>query len=240
MIPLHDDNPTQITPVLTIGLIAMCALVFFYQVSLPPAAGERFVYSFGTIPAVLFGEVSLPPEVAVLPAFATIVTSMFLHGGWFHLIGNMLYLWIFGNNIEDAMGHGKFVIFYAVCGLAAALSQSLIDPSSEIPMVGASGAISGVLGAYLLLYPRAQVLVLIPFGFFTRLMYVPAGFVLLMWFVLQVLSGGMSLGQRGGGVAFFAHIGGFVAGMALVGIFKHPQVRFFAPARHSSWRRARW
>lgn len=237
MIPLHDDNPTEITPIFTIGFIAACVLVFLYQVSLPVKPSEIFVYQYGAIPAVVFGHAELPLEMMALPAYGTLISSMFLHGGWMHLIGNMLYLWIFGNNIEDVMGHGKFIVFYAVCGVLAALSHAVIDPNSTIPMVGASGAISGVLGAYLLLYPRAQVLVLIPLGFFTRMMYVPAGFVLGLWFVMQLLSGGMSLGSQGGGVAFFAHIGGFVAGMALIGLFKHPHVQFFNPPhRHRrSW-----
>jgi membrane associated rhomboid family serine protease len=235
MLPLNDDNPTEMTPVVTLALIIACVLVFLYQVSLPPEAGELFVYRYGAIPGAIVGHAALPPEAVALPAFATLLTSMFLHGGWMHLIGNMLYLWIFGNNIEDVMGHVRFVIFYITCGILAALSHALIDPASTVPMVGASGAISGVLGAYLLLFPRAQVLVLIPLGIFTRLMYVPAGFVLGLWFVLQLLSGGMTLGRQGGGVAFFAHVGGFVAGMALIGVFKRPDVRFFAPARHRSW-----
>ncbi|MEW6543178.1 MAG: rhomboid family intramembrane serine protease [Nitrospirota bacterium] len=240
MIPLHDDNPTEITPVVTIALIVACALVFFYEASLPQELAEAFIFRYGAIPAVLLGHEAesqgLPPDVVALPVFASLLTSMFLHGGWMHLIGNMLYLWIFGNNIEDAMGHGRFVIFYVTCGVLAALSHALIDPASAVPMVGASGAISGVLGAYLLLYPHARVLVLIPLGFFSRVMYVPAGFVLGFWFVLQLLSGGLSLGRQGGGVAFFAHIGGFLAGMALIGLFKRPEVRFFAPRRHwSRW-----
>jgi len=240
MIPLHDDNPTETTPIITIGFIIACALVFLYQVSLPERLGEAFVYQYGAIPAVVFGKAALPPELAGLPAYATLLTSMFLHGGWMHLIGNMLYLWIFGNNIEDVMGHVKFVIFYMTCGVLAALSHAVIEPSSPVPMVGASGAISGVLGAYLLLFPRAQVLVLIPLGIFTRAVYVPAGFVLGLWFVMQLLSGGLTLGRQGGGVAFFAHVGGFAAGMALIGIFKHPHVRFFAPRRHRGWREFEW
>ena len=241
MIPLHDDNPTEITPVVTIALIALCSLVFLYQFSLPERAGETFVFHFGAIPAVIFGhEEALPDEAVGFPVTLTLLTSMFLHGGWMHLIGNMLYLWIFGNNVEDAMGHVKFVVFYLVCGVLAATSHALTDPSSAVPMVGASGAISGVLGAYLLLYPRAQVMVLIPLGIFMRMMYVPAGFVLGFWFVLQLLSGGMSLGQGGGGVAWFAHVGGFVAGMVLIGLFKNPDVRFFAPARHRGWRSSDW
>ncbi|OGW64867.1 MAG: rhomboid family intramembrane serine protease [Nitrospirae bacterium RIFCSPLOWO2_02_FULL_62_14] len=241
MIPLHDDNPTEITPMVTIALIVLCSLVFLYEVSLPEKVGEAFVFQYGAIPASIFGHESDLPEDAVgFPITLTLLTSMFLHAGWMHLIGNMLYLWIFGNNIEDVMGHVKFVIFYVVCGIFAAMSHALTDPSSAIPMVGASGAISGVLGAYLLLFPRAQVLVVIPLGIFMRTMYVPAGFVLGFWFVLQLLSGGISMGQGGGGVAWFAHVGGFVAGMALIGLFKRPDVRFFAPARHRGWHSSDW
>ncbi|WP_447974538.1 rhomboid family intramembrane serine protease [Nitrospira sp. Kam-Ns4a] len=235
MIPLHDDNPTTLTPVVTITLIAACVLVFFYEVSLPEDVAELFVYRYGAIPALFLGHAASAPEWAGLPAYASLLTSMFLHGGWMHLIGNMLYLWIFGNNVEDVMGHARFVVFYLTCGILAALSHGLIDPTSTVPMVGASGAISGVLGAYLLLFPHARVLVLVPLGFFSRIMYVPAALVLGLWFVMQVLSGGMSLGRGGGGIAFFAHIGGFVAGMALIGLFKRPEVRFFTPRRHRRW-----
>ena len=209
MIPLHDDNPTEITPVVTIALIATCVLVFLYQVLLPVKPGQAFVYQYGAIPAVVFGHAQLPMEMMTLPAYGTLVSSMFLHGGWMHLIGNMLYLWIFGNNIEDVMGHAKFVVYYGLCGVLAALSHAMIDQNSMVPMVGASGAISGVLGAYILLYPRARVMVLLPLGFFMHTLYVPAGVVLGLWFVMQLFSGGMSLGHEGGGVAFFAHIGGF-------------------------------
>ena len=149
-----------------------------------------------------------------------------------HLIGNILYLWIFGNNVEDVMGHARFVVFYVTCGILAALSHAVTDPTSTIPMVGASGAISGVLGAYILLFPRAHVLVFMP-GI--GMMRVAAGVVLGLWFVMQLLSGGMSIGGPGGGVAFFAHVGGFVAGMALIGLFKRPDVPFFSPARKRRW-----
>jgi len=240
MIPLNDDNPTERTPIITVGFIALCTLVFFYQASLPERLGEEFVFHYGAIPAAVFGRVPLPPEFEGFSPMATLLTSMFLHGGWMHLIGNMLYLWIFGNNIEDVMGHVRFVIFYIACGILAALSHALTDPASMVPMVGASGAISGVLGAYLLLFPRAQVLVLVPMGFMSRIMYVPAALVLGLWFVLQLLSGGMSLGREGAGVAFWAHVGGFVAGMALIGLFKRSDVRFFAPARHQAWRSSEW
>lgn len=232
MIPLRDDNPTEITPVITVAFIVACILVFLYEISLPMPSNEAFVYMYGAIPAVVLGHAQLPHELVGLPAYGTLISSMFLHGGWMHLIGNMLYLWIFGNNVEDVMGHTKFVFFYIICGVIAALSHSLIDPQSTIPMVGASGAISGILGAYLLLYPHARVLVLVPFGFFGTF-NVPAAMVLGLWFLMQVFSGGMSLGHEGGGVAFFAHIGGFLAGMVLIGLFKHPHIRFFNPP-HSS------
>jgi membrane associated rhomboid family serine protease len=234
VIPLHDDNPTERTPFVTIFFIATCVAVFLYQASLPGQPGETFVFTYGAIPSVVFGLASLPDEVPAIPAGLTLLTSMFLHGGWMHLLGNMLYLWIFGNNIEDVMGHAKFVVFYLLCGILAALSHALIDPSSQIPMVGASGAISAVLGAYLLLFPRAHVLVFLPGIGMT---HVAAGIVLGMWFVTQLVSGGMSVGAPGGGVAFFAHIGGFVAGMALIGLFKRPDVPFFSPGRTRRWDR---
>lgn len=236
MIPLRDDNPTRITPIITVTFIVICALVYMYQASLPPQPGELFVYRFGAIPATVFGNAALPPEVHAAAPFITLITSMFLHGSWMHLIGNMLYLWIFGNNIEDVMGHVRFILFYVMCGIFAVFSHAITDPSSTMPMVGASGAISGVLGAYLLLFPHAQVLVLVPLGLYTRMMYVPAALVLGLWFVMQVLSGGMSLGRSGGGVAFFAHVGGFVAGMVLIGLFKRSDVHFFSPGRHRAWR----
>jgi len=230
MIPLHDDNPTEITPVVTVGIIVICVLVFLWQVAHPAPVARAIVFAFGMIPAVLTGQAVLPPELGVIPPELTVFTSMFMHGGWMHLIGNMLYLWIFGNNVEDSMGHARFIVFYLVCGIAAALAQTLIDPTSEIPMIGASGAISGVLGAYLLLYPRARVLVGIPLGFFLWTTYLPAAAVLGFWFLLQLLSSAAaSSGQ--GGVAFFAHIGGFVAGMALIPLFKHSRVPLLAPPR---------
>ena len=231
MIPLQDDNPTQRTPIVTILLIGICIAVFLYQVNLPQAAAELFAFQYGAIPAVVFGHAALSEEAFMVPASFTLVTSMFLHGGWMHLLGNMLYLWIFGNNIEDSMGHMKFIVFYILTGILAALSHAITDPSSQIPMVGASGAISAVLGAYLLLFPRAHVLVLLPAIGMTR---VAAGIVLGMWFITQLISGGMSMGATGGGVAFFAHVGGFIAGMALIGFFKRKEVRFFSPGR-STW-----
>lgn len=232
MIPLHDDNPTEITPVFTVAFIALCVVVYFWQVSLGAQGGQAVVYSLGVIPAVLLDKVQLPPELALVPSGLTVFTSMFLHGGIMHLAGNMLYLWIFGNNVEDAMGHMRFVIFYLLCGIAAVFGQVLQDPGSQIPMIGASGAISGVLGAYLLLYPHARVLVIVPLGFYMQMMRLPAGLVLGFWFVIQIASSLLS-DPGSAGVAWFAHIGGFIAGMVLIPFFKRSRVRLFHPAHGS-------
>jgi membrane associated rhomboid family serine protease len=214
MIPIRDDNPTTITPVVTVGVIAVNVVAFIYQLSLGPY-GDTFVGVFGAVPSALFGGGSGSP----VPATLTLLTSMFLHGGIMHIGGNMLYLWIFGNNIEDVMGHGRFIVFYLLCGVAAAYAHAITAPDSLVPMIGASGAISGVLGAYLLLFPHARVLTLIPFGIFTRMDYIPAAWVLGFWIVLQFFNGTLSLGQDGGGVAWFAHVGGFLVGMALIHLF---------------------
>ena len=240
MIPLRDDNPTTIRPIVTVGLIAVNALVFLYQISLGSREGQLFVYQFGAIPAVIFGSSTLPSQLVAVPASFTILTSMFLHGGLMHLLGNMLYLWIFGNNVEDALGHARFVLFYLVAGVAASITHFLTDITSQVPTIGASGAISGVLGAYILLYPRAQVLVLIPLGIFTRMMYIPAAIVLGFYFILQLLQGTASLGRQGGGVAWFAHVGGFLAGLVLVGLLKQRTVRLFNPPHQHARRIDRW
>ncbi|MDP6352995.1 MAG: rhomboid family intramembrane serine protease [Alphaproteobacteria bacterium] len=226
MFPLHDDNPTRIRPVVTIGLIVACALVFLWQLSLPADAARRAIYSLGVIPAVLIGPSHLPDALHALPAPLTVISSMFLHGGWMHVIGNMLYLWIFGNNVEDAMGHGRFAAFYVLCGVAGALAQSLAAPASEIPMIGASGAIAGVLGAYLLLHPGARVRCLVFLGFFMTFVRLPAALVLGGWIVIQLISAAGRPADAGG-VAFLAHIGGFAAGLALIGLFKYRHVPFF-------------
>jgi len=232
MIPLHDDNPTRIRPLVTVALIGLCVLTFLWQVSLGDTDQARLVAGLGVIPAVLLGGAELPPLLELVPAEFTVVTSMFLHGGWMHLIGNMLYLWIFGNNIEDAMGHGRFVVFYLLCGTAAALLQALQDPSSTIPMIGASGAISGVLGAYLLLYPKARILVLVFLGFFVTTLRLPALLVLGFWFVLQFLNA--SAAGTGGGVAWWAHIGGFVAGLGLILVLRDRRVPLLG-GRRGPW-----
>jgi membrane associated rhomboid family serine protease len=221
--PLKDDNPSRTTPIFTIALIIANVLVFIYQVSLEiggtegARAAESFIREFGLVPCRLTGSCPAPAD---LPSpVLTIFTSMFMHGGWFHVGGNMLYLGIFGNNIEDTLGHVRYLLFYLASGVAAALAQVVVNPSSDVPMVGASGAVSGVLGAYLLLFPHAHVTTLIILGFFFRVVRVPALIVLGFWIVLQVLNGLGSFGARGG-VAFFAHIGGFLAGMALLFVLR--------------------
>ncbi len=229
MFPLHDDNPTDLKPVVTVILIAACVLMFLWQLGLDQRSEVEAIYGLGMIPAVLFDIGELPPELVLVPAEATLVTSMFLHGGWMHLIGNMLYLWIFGNNIEDAMGHGRFVLFYLLCGVAAALAQALVNPGSEIPMIGASGAVSGILGAYLLLYPRARVLVLVFLGFFATTWRLPALWVLGFWFVFQAFNA--AIAPDGPGVAWLAHIGGFVAGMILIPFLRRPGHPLFGQGR---------
>lgn len=231
-IPLFDDNPTRRVPVITILIIALCVLVYGWQMSLGPRGEQAAVFSFGVIPAVLFGYADLPPSLQVVPPWASVFTSMFMHGGLLHLGGNMLYLWIFGNNVEDSMGRGRFVVFYLLCGTAAALAQSLADPSSEIPMLGASGAIGGVLGAYLVLHPRANVRVLMWIIVFVRLINVPALIVLGAWFAGQILSG-VTTPTSTGGVAFLAHVGGFVTGAVLILVFKRKEVSVLEPA-HST------
>ncbi len=223
VIPLRDELPVRGTPYGNYTLIGLCVLAFLWQLSLGEAGGQRIVYALGMIPSVLLRDTELPPEIGAVPALLTLLTSMFLHGGFMHLAGNMLYLWIFGDNIEEAMGHGNYLLFYVICGGVAALSQAYPDPNSLIPMIGASGAISGVLGAYLMLFPHTRILTLVPLGFFTRLMHVKAVWVLLLWFAIQLVS---NLAGRGGGVAFSAHIGGFVAGVVLVGLFKQRSVPF--------------
>jgi membrane associated rhomboid family serine protease len=222
MIPLRDDRPTRTFAFVTVALILLNTIVFVHELSLPnPDRVEAFFATFSLTPAHLTQSPSSN-------SYLTVFTSMFLHGGWMHIIGNMLYLWIFGRNVEDSVGHFKFVIFYLLCGVAAAAAQVAIAPDSTVPMIGASGAISGVLGAYLLLFPRARVLVLFPIWIFWRVFYVPALLLLVVWFGMQLLSGLAVLSMDvNGGVAFWAHVGGFIAGMLLVPIFKKRGVRLF-------------
>ena len=212
MIPLKDDNPTSRKPIVTYFLISLCVLIFLTQLGTQSYKTGQLFYSYGLIPSVLMGHNQLPLDLYAIPAYITILTSMFMHGGFMHLIGNMLYMWIFADNIEDNLGPSKFLIFYFLAGVGAAMTQVLMDTHSQVPMVGASGAIGGVLGAYLINYPNARVLVLIPFGFFSQLLKIRALYVLVFWFILQFIS-------SGGGVAYAAHIGGFVSGMILILFF---------------------
>lgn len=212
MIPLRDINPTRTTPVLTYGLIALNTAVFLFQATLPDAEFELFVRRYGLIPEMI-------TEDIYVGSLITPLTSMFMHGGWLHLILNMWSLYIFGDNVEDALGKPRFALFYLVTGFGAAAAQVLVNPSSEVPMVGASGAIAGVLGAYLKLFPGARVVTLIPlFPIFFFVREIPAVFFIIVWFALQLISGASALGIEAdvGGVAIFAHIGGFLVGLVLV------------------------
>ena len=216
MIPLRDAIPSHSFPAATVVLIALNVLAFLYELSLGRDL-DRFIMQYGAIPLrfILAGQME---QVSTLERFLPLFTSMFLHGGWLHVGGNMLYLWIFGDNVEDRLGHLRFVLFYLACGLAAALAQIYMHPSSKIPMVGASGAVAGVLGAYLILFPHSRVLALIPILFFFQLVELPAVLFLIFWFGMQFLSGAVSItgaSQTSEGVAWWAHIGGFVTGMAL-------------------------
>jgi rhomboid family protein len=230
VIPLHDDNPTTTKPRVTVGIMMACALVYVVQhLLLTDVGSQQALYAYGLVPAVLTGREMLPPEIASIPPWASVLTSMFMHGGFWHLAGNMLYLWIFGNNLEDSMGHTRFFLFYVLCGTAAVFAQVLPNPGSIVPMVGASGAISGVLGGYLVLFPRARVLLGLPLGFIiVGIGRFPAIWVLAAWFVMQLVMGGLAAmqppGESQGGIAFGAHIGGFIAGCALVAFFKRRNV----------------
>jgi membrane associated rhomboid family serine protease len=212
MIPLKDVIPSRTRPVVTTSIVVVNALVFVLQLTLSPADVERFIFTFGLVPADF--------------SFVNVLTSMFVHGGLGHIGGNLLYLWIFGDNVEDRLGHGRFLVFYLATGVVAALSQTAMDPASTVPMVGASGAIAGVMGGYFVLYPNSRVLTLFPFPL--MLFEVPAIFFLGLWFVLQFLSGLGSLAASTGdglpgGVAFWAHVMGFAAGIVLVRLMRRPE-----------------
>lgn len=215
MIPVRDENPTKRKPFVTIALIVANIAVYFYQLFLLGEEGTINIYlNYGAIPAVLVFDFFALPDLPV--SWITLVTSMFLHGGLLHLAGNMLYLWIFGNNIEDTLGHVRFILFYLLSGIVAALVHALIFSNSLVPMVGASGAISGILGAYVILYPRKRIVVLIWLLIFIKFVRVPAVIVLGIWFLLQINGGFANLTGEDQGIAFFAHIGGFVAGIGLL------------------------
>lgn len=218
MIPLKDDNPTYSKPVITYAILGICVLVFILQISSASYQSGKLFYSYGLIPAVLTGHKQLPAEIAMIAPELTLITSMFMHGGFMHLIGNMLYLWIFADNIEDELGPVKFICFYLLSGIAAALTQVFLNTESTIPMIGASGAIGGVLGAYIVNHPKAKVIVLIPLGFFSQIVKIPALYVLGFWFVLQFINSSLS-SSEGGGVAYGAHIGGFIFGAVAILFF---------------------
>lgn len=233
MFPYRDENETQRTPIVTGVIIALNVLAWiFVQGAGSSLALAKSVCELGLIPGEL--TLSLPPGTAfpmgegIVCAtdpgrqLSHVITSMFLHGSWMHILGNMWFLWIFGNNIEDSMGHGRFIVFYLICGLAAAIGQVLAATNSPIPMVGASGAISGVMGAYLLLFPRVKVYAIIPLGFIFTSVGMPAWVMLGYWFLIQIISGVVSIGGEGGGVAFWAHAGGFIAGLVLIKLFVRP------------------
>ena len=218
MIPLRDENPSASAPLVTRALIVLNLVVFVYEVLLGPEL-RSFLFDWGFVPvrltlAVRYGD--LPLASAVLP----VLTSMFLHGGWSHLIGNMWYLWIFGDNVEDVLGHAGFLLFYLVCGVVATLLHYLTGPVAEVPTVGASGAIAAVLGAYIVAFPRARVFTLLPFFPFFQVVPLPAFFVLGLWFLFQFVLGLGALGASGsGGIAFWAHVGGFTAGLLVMRVF---------------------
>ena len=212
MIPLRDVIPSRTTPYITVTIIVLNALAWFLELSLPRDVLPVFLQVYGVVPAQLHA--------------LTLLTSMFLHGSWMHVIGNMWYLWIFGDNVEDRVGHGRFIVFYLLCGIIAAVGQVVIDPTSTLPTIGASGAIAGVMGAYFVLYPRSRVLTLIPLVIFWEVIEVPAPLLLGFWFLMQLFSAGaiaVTSSTGGGGVAFMAHVAGFLCGAGAIFVFRQPE-----------------
>ena len=225
MIPLRDANPSHSFPAVTVGLIVVNTLVFFYEVGIG-AALNRFILSYGFVPAVYFHHAHNEPW-NLSARFLPMITSMFLHGGWMHLIGNMWTLWIFGDNVEERLGRGRYFLYYLVCGLAACYFHYLTGPRSEVPVVGASGAIAGVMGGYFVLFPHARIVTLVPIFIFLQIMTLPAVLFLAFWFFIQLLNGTVaSAASFGGGVAWWAHVGGFVAG-ALMTLPNRKMPRYF-------------
>lgn len=235
MFPLRDSVPSTRPPLVNIVVIVACVVVFFFELSLGDAL-ERFLRAFAFVPARFFHAAAY--DVGLWFNLKTLVLSMFLHGGWMHLIGNMWFLWVFGDNVEDALGHGRFALFYLICGAAAAFGQAVVAPESNVPMLGASGAIAGVLGAYLVWFPWSRVRTLIFLGIIFTTVEIPAPFFLVLWFVMQFFSGTLQLaatGGAGGGVAWFAHIGGFAAG-AMIALALRRSPRLHLPSRYlSKW-----
>lgn len=219
MLPLYDDNPGERTPWVTYALLLVCTGLHLWQLSLTPRAAELLVFRAAVIPSVLWGSAMLPPALAALPPPLTLVSSMFLHGSLLHLAGNMLYLWVFANNVEDRLGHLRFACYYLSCGVLAALLHAVMESRSQVPMLGASGAISGVLAAYLIFYPQARVMMLIPLGPILHSTWLSARWVVGIWFALQIVQS-LLTPPGSAGVAWFAHIGGFVAGFCLLPLFR--------------------
>ena len=226
-LPLFDNNPTLTRPLITWMIIALCICCFIWQETLDFNAAHNIVYQLGFIPAVFFSPANLPADMSLVPTWGTIFTAMFLHGGWMHIGANMLYLWIFGDNVEASMGRLKFVLFYLLCGGAAAMAQAALDPNSTIPMIGASGGIAGVLGAYLMLHPKAAIRCFFLILIFFRFISLPAWLVLGVWIGGQFVAVPQALSETGGGVAYLAHIGGFFAGMTLIPFFKYRHIALF-------------
>lgn len=227
MIPLHDESRTHLTPWVVRAMVLICVAVFFYQLTLIGNAEALFYYQYGLVPASFFGHADLPPEAAFINSWLTLFTTIFVHGGFLHLLGNMLFLWTFGDNIEDSMGHVRFVVFFLLTGAFAAFCHAVWDTQSLSPLVGASGAVSGILGAYILLYPRSRILVGIPLGPIFLPIRLRAWLLIGIWFGLQifnVINGGVD----GGGTAWLAHIGGFLAGMILLPVFKYRDRKLFS------------
>ena len=219
MIPIKDLNPSKKAPVVTTLLILFCFLVFFYELYLPPGARERFIQMFAVIPFEIARGVDIPPPDPLTP-YGNTVSYQYLHGGFMHILGNMLFLWVFGDNVEERFGHLRYFLFYTVCGVAAALTQVFVTPNSTLPLIGASGAISGVLGAYAVLFPRAGIVTLVFIFFFVDVIVVPALVWIAVWFLLQFVSAMVSVDHLLlGGVAWFAHIGGFLTGIFLTKLF---------------------
>lgn len=224
MIPLKDNIPSRTFPFVNIFLIIINSIIFLYEASLPKEALNDFIQVFGTIPA-RYHWIEVTGVYSFIAKYYPILTSMFLHGGWFHLIGNMWFLWIFGDNVEDRMGHGRYLLFYILTGIVASLTHIYLNSESTIPTVGASGAIAGVMGAYFILYPHARIITLIPIFFFVDIIEIPAFFFLGFWFLMQFFEGTVSLfvTSHVGGVAWWAHLGGFAAGVVLVFFLKKPE-----------------
>jgi membrane associated rhomboid family serine protease len=230
-LPLYDDNPIRRPPLVTYWLIGMCVGAFLWQLG---QNGDIVAYRFGMIPARLFHYVRLRPELAIIPPWATLFTSMFIHGGFLHIGGNMLFLWIFGNNVEDLLGRGRYLSLYLTSGIVAALVQALSAPHSEVPMIGASGAIAGVLGAYIVTYPRANIHCFVWIIIFFWIVTVPAWILLGLWFVLQLTSG-LAAAAGSPGVAVWAHVGGFAGGILLFLLLRPGRIGLLQPQRTPMW-----